>query len=798
MKQRISIHKAVASHGALDFSHLLDAPAGKHGYVTVKDGKLFFEDGKRARFIGFNLPTRSNTPDHETADKMAKRFTTMGVNVIRLHAFDAPIGDEPGSWSSCRQAPLMDYESGSTRNLHPEGLDRFDYFWAKLKEQGIYLHIDLIVARAFQPGDGLDYPGAPGSCLKCYTMVNRRMVELQKEFAQKLLTHVNPYTGTRLLDDPAVMTVQINNEDSVIKGTQEIKDMPHIQPYRKELQEKFGAFLLRKYGSREALKEAWTADGICALGEEEDPAAGTVRIAEGSHVQPCNDPNGDWGAESSPARYADYMEFGIEANRKFYREMKAFLLSLGVRAPISTSNLLGGAADVYGHIDADIMENNSYFNHPILPIHDNTYIVGGLQEYVSTNPINMQIGYGAARTTLLSLGATAVVAGKPFLLSEWNEYGEMPFHSTAFVQTVAYACLNDWDGLILYAHHTSENWDDQPADEILNIFDTYNDPSVIFQWGFMAELFLKGLVTPAKGSAQIVYTQEDLQTLPNFHMMPGCILPYITGTSSVFLEKSESYAGSADVAINAGFFDGGDLSKAKHAVYYAWSPYTDAFRREKNECRLVDAKKQEGTLVFDNIAATVGYGDYSAFATRLTAAMQGWGILPEGTGFVDGKLISETGELVFDAANARFSIQAPYCAYFSGAPEEATPLCDRITAVIKNERMSVSLLSRDRQPLNQSKKLLLGVVGASGMDGTAQFPVEFWPGVPFTGCKFMGKLYADFWEGSLEVKAEKATLEAFDHVGNSLGFVSAEKTENSLRFSMDGKLPAAAWLLTIE
>ena len=39
--------------------------------------------------------------------------------------------------------------------------------------------------------------------------------------------------------------------------------------------------------------------------------------------------------------------------------------------------------------------------------------------------------------------------------------------------------------LILYNHHTSENWDDQPADEILNVFDVYNDPAVICQWGFM-------------------------------------------------------------------------------------------------------------------------------------------------------------------------------------------------------------------------------------------------------------------------------------------------------------------------
>lgn len=75
---------------------------------------------------------------------------------------------------------------------------------------------------------------------------------------------------------------------------------------------------------------------------------------------------------------------------------------------------------------------------------------------------------------------------------------DCPFHSTAFVHTIAYACLNDWDGLILYNYQTSENWDDQPADEILNVFDAYNDPAVACQWGFMAAMFLKGMVQTAK------------------------------------------------------------------------------------------------------------------------------------------------------------------------------------------------------------------------------------------------------------------------------------------------------------
>ena len=247
MKRNISIHKAEANKGVLDFSHLLDAPAGKHGFVRVKKGHFYFEDGIRCRFLGFNVAARSNTPDHETADKMAERFASMGVNIIRLHAADAPVGEEPGSWSSCKEAPLLNYQKENGREFNKKGLDRFDYFVAKLKEKGIYLHIDLIVARDFREGDGLDYPGNPGSCVKRFPMYNKRMIELQKEYAKMILCHINPYTGLALIDDPAVVVVQINNEESAISGTMGTDGREDMQPYRDEVQKRFNHFLLMKY-----------------------------------------------------------------------------------------------------------------------------------------------------------------------------------------------------------------------------------------------------------------------------------------------------------------------------------------------------------------------------------------------------------------------------------------------------------------------------------------------------------------------------------------------------------------------
>ena len=809
MKRNISIHKAEANKGVLDFSHLLDAPAGKHGFVRVKKGHFYFEDGIRCRFLGFNVAARSNTPDHETADKMAERFASMGVNIIRLHAADAPVGEEPGSWSSCKEAPLLNYQKENGREFNKKGLDRFDYFVAKLKEKGIYLHIDLIVARDFREGDGLDYPGNPGSCVKRFPMYNKRMIELQKEYAKMILCHINPYTGLALIDDPAVVVVQINNEESAISGTMGTDGREDMQPYRDEVQKRFNHFLLMKYGTREQLKKAWTNGESCALRCEEDPEKGTVLGVDGEAYQPVNDPASEWDSGVNSARYADFMEFGIWINRNFYQRMKDYLHSLGVKVPIVTSNLLTGAADIYGHMDGDIIENNSYFNHPLLPVQNNTYHVLGPREYVSVNPLTMQKGGNPKATTLLSLASMAALEGKPFMLSEWNEYGLHPFHSTSLVHTVAYACLNDWDGLILYNHHTSEHWDDQPEDKILNIFDVYNDPAVVCQWGFMASVFLKGLINVANNRVDVVYTQNDLRTLPVFHAMPSTFFPYVNAMRNVFLDGGDSYRGDADVAINAGFLNGADLSDAKHGVYYAWSLYRDAWRKNKETNRLEKAAKgtreiQRGVhlgrqaLVFDEIAKIAENGDYSEFAKIMDQAMKEWGVLQKNTGFIEGKFISDTKEIVFDPANYQYKINTTHCAYFSGMPNGEISLSDRIMLEARNERITLALLGVDGKAFDDSREYILTAMGNTGMDETVYQPGPEQAGRTFTTVILGGRLYVETLEGVLYIKAEEAELFILSPVGNVLAKLEGSKSEKGICFVLDGDIPGVQYHLIIK
>ena len=807
MQKEYKINQVNPSKGALDFSYLLDAPAGKHGFVQAKNGHLYYEDGTRARFLGFNMATRSNAVNHELAEKLAGRFASLGVNVIRLHAADAPIGEQERSWSSCKEAPLLDYEKGTSRFFHPEGLDRFDYFVAKLKEKGIYIHIDLIVAREFLLGDELDYDTKVASCSKCYPMFNERLIELQQEFAKEFLTHVNPYTGLALVDEPAVITVQINNEESAIKGTMDNDWNPAMQPYRDEVQRKWNHFLLSKYDTRDRLEKAWTWDEKCGLKEEEDPTQNSVEIVHGNFYQPVNDPNADWDAEVSPARYADYMEFGIAQNRRFYSRMKAFLKGIGVKVPIVASNLVAGAADVYGHIDGDIMENNCYFNHPLFPLVDGGYNIVFPNEYVGVNPLTVQTYVGAMANTILSMGAIAATEGKPFMVSEWNEYGLVPFHSTAFMHTVAYACLNDWDGLILYNYQTSEK-ENEPEDEILSVFDAYNDPSLICQWGMMAEVFLKGLVSPARNQVDLVYTQNDLKTLPNMMAAPIMYLPYVTRMRNVFLD-GDTYGGKAKVAVNAGFVNDGNLENAEHGVYYAWSDYADIYRNGLDVNRLVGAAKDtkevaygihlgKKNLVIDHMQELAGTGNYIAFATYLDQALKTWNILDEKQGLVDGSLVSDTGELTFSPDQKQFWISTENFAYFSGMPSGDILLSGDICVKPKNERITLASLKRNKSGIEGKTEFLLVALSDTGMTETKSEQGDMMMGMPVTHITMKGKLYVNTLEGELWLPGRTAKLELLSQEGEVLATYDGESQDGNVKFVLGGEIPSTQYRLVVE
>ncbi|MEW6102049.1 MAG: hypothetical protein AB1481_07155 [Candidatus Omnitrophota bacterium] len=180
---------------------LLDAPAGKHGFLKVKGAKFYFSDGTPAKFWGTNLCFSACFPTKEEAEFIAERIAFFGFNAVRLHHMDSSL------------QPKGIFQDSST--LSKEQLEKLDYLIYQLKERGIYVNINLLVSRKFSFNDGVFDADKLGKAAKPVSMFDRSLITLQKKYAKDLLAHQNPYTKMRYCDDPAIAFIEITNENSL-------------------------------------------------------------------------------------------------------------------------------------------------------------------------------------------------------------------------------------------------------------------------------------------------------------------------------------------------------------------------------------------------------------------------------------------------------------------------------------------------------------------------------------------------------------------------------------------------------
>ncbi|MDX2065385.1 MAG: carbohydrate binding domain-containing protein [Fimbriimonadaceae bacterium] len=240
---------------AADVSFLNERPAGRNGRIVAKNGH--FQEGtsgKRVRFFGTNVGAKAAFPSRADADKIAARMAKLGINIVRFHHLNNGWDLNGGTiWKPGKTHLEMD----------PAQLDKLDYFVAALKKQGIYSNINLQTSREYLPEMGL-----PESVRKVPNFGKKvdkyfeRMIEIQQAYARDLLDRVNPHTGLKYADDPAVMVVEINNENSLVGWPGEaagagLNTMP--DEFVADLRARWVAWLKRKYSDDAGLRRAWSA-----------------------------------------------------------------------------------------------------------------------------------------------------------------------------------------------------------------------------------------------------------------------------------------------------------------------------------------------------------------------------------------------------------------------------------------------------------------------------------------------------------------------------------------------------------
>ncbi len=251
-----------APDNASSMAHLLDAPAGKHGFVRV-EGEHFVTDAGRIRFHATNLTGPANFPTHEQADKVAARLARFGINCVRLHYFDAEYENfmtekEAGIFGKSNALPkAFAADPSQPFRLDPAMLEHQDYLIAALKKRGIYVDMNLHVAR-FRKG---------------LSFFDPRIIASEKEYAKQLLSRVNPYTKLSYAEDPCVAVIEINNENALFNNYHGGALDNLSEPYAGELRKQWNAWLRSKYGDTATMRGQWQWIAT-PLGNEQVPEGG--------------------------------------------------------------------------------------------------------------------------------------------------------------------------------------------------------------------------------------------------------------------------------------------------------------------------------------------------------------------------------------------------------------------------------------------------------------------------------------------------------------------------------------------
>ncbi len=370
--------------GALDISGFVDPPAGRHGFLkTAEDGHFYFEDGKRARFFGINLQPPQSLPTHEEADQLAARLSQHGFNLVRLHHLDAPFG----------KPNLFRPESEDTQHFSKESLDRLGYFIAQLKSRGIYIYLDLLVSRKFRRKDGVPGYQKLSRGAKGVALFNRRLIELQKKYAQSLFNYKNPYTDLKLKDEPAIVLTEIANENSLCRF-KKFPEMPAV--YEKELEARVGK---------------------------------NFRDLFDSEVQ---------------KRYA-------EIQKNYFLEMRDFLKDVGVKIPMAGTNFALDGLDLETNALLDFIDRHAYWDPPQGGVGDLVRFHNGLitreidppEYHVDSKRVNPIVKLIPLR-----------VPKKPFVVGEWNIDWPNEYRAVGPLLFAAYASLEDWDAIIQFNYES--------------------------------------------------------------------------------------------------------------------------------------------------------------------------------------------------------------------------------------------------------------------------------------------------------------------------------------------------------
>ena len=427
---------------ALDFSKIgwIDAPAGKHGHVVVKGNHFEFEGkpGVVQRFYGVNLCFTANYMSEADAENLCTRLSRLGYNALRIHHYESE---------------LCDKKDGTT--IRPEKMAQLDNLLNACIRHGIYLTTDLFVSRKIPWRQcGIDRDGVvPQGQFKELVLFHDGARRNYLDFARQLLTHVNPKTGRRWADEPAMAFLAFVNEGNPGNyGYSFMRDLPEA-------------------------KAAWTK----WLAEHKAAEPDTYKDITEKVPDNC------W--ENSPQNCA-YSLFLTDVEIAFATAMTSF-----IRDEIRSKVLLTDLSCWKNAIDYqlvrthyDYVDDHFYVDHPEFV--EQSWRLPS--KCPNTNPAR---GKNAGFESVVKHR----LLDKPFTITEFNYSGPGQYRGVGGMMLGAQAALQEFDGIWRFAwSHGAEGL---LVPQPISYFDVARDP----------------LQRATERAVTMLYLRRDMKPLPRTH-----------------------------------------------------------------------------------------------------------------------------------------------------------------------------------------------------------------------------------------------------------------------------------------
>ena len=464
------------AESAIDLRGLNESFAGEHGVITTRGDEFVFSANQQpVRFWAVNGPPHDLSGD--PLKQCARRLAKYGVNLARMHG---AIFDKAGDADLKKVAHTQEAV-------------------AALKAEGIYSHLSIYFPLWMSPP--ADHPWLKGYDGKTHPFValmfNPDFQEHYRAWWKALLLTPDA-AGQRLVDDPAVFGLEIQNEDSFFFWTFDANRIPDAQ--LRILETQFGEWLKQRHGSIEAAVAKWNGQKT----KRDDVAAGRVGFR----------PLYSMFTEKS-ARDRETVQFLFELHQKFYADTYKLLRSLGFKGVITASNWATASPEVFGPLEkwsyatTDFIDRHGYFG--VTHKGDNSaWSIRNGHTYNDRSALRFEASAPGKPKQFVHPAMDPTYDGKPSMISEttWNRPNR--FRSEAPLYYACYGALQGSDAIVHFAFD-GDRWSVKPNFWMQPW--TLMAPSQLAQFPAAALIFRRGLVKPGAVLARINLNTNDLLNL---------------------------------------------------------------------------------------------------------------------------------------------------------------------------------------------------------------------------------------------------------------------------------------------